>query len=188
MDEYAWYYSRSAGLPKFYPRKNKKMNLIKLITFSVFVFILISCKKDKDPETTEPRTFEQIDLSHIKQKESLMSGEVIQTSGVNGVGWKTGDVYVYRTRSGLFGKFKVGSIEPAVNYRLTITAVTYNQDGSVHHEMEKFLIRGTFGADLENMVEGASISDIDFQWARQSQVNTMFTPANGAAFIVYRLD
>jgi len=156
----------------------------------LLVFILPFCKKDKDPEPEPavPRTFAQINLNHIKQKESLMSDEAIQTSGVNGVGWKMGEVYVYRTRSGLYGKFRVGTIEPAVNYRLTITAVTYKQDGTVHNEIEKLVIRGTFGANLEDMAEGVSYTDIDFQWVRQSQVNTMFTPTNGGAFIVYRLD
>jgi hypothetical protein len=164
------------------------MNLIKLITFVLFVLTLTSCKKDKKPETTEPRTFAEINLSYIKQKESLMSDEAIQTSGVNGVGWKTGEVYLYRTRSGLYGKFRVGTIEPAVNYRLTITAVTYNDDGSVHNEMEKLVIRGTFGANLEDMAEGTSTSDIDFLWSRQDQVITIFTPTNGAAFIVHRFN
>lgn len=162
------------------------MKLIKLVTFILFVLALSSCKKDKKPGTTAPRNFTEIDLSDIKQKESLMSDEAIQTSGVNGVGWNIGDVYVYRTRSGLYGKFMVGTIEPAANYRLTITAVTYNPDGSVHTEINKLVIRGTFGANLEDMVEGVSMSDIDFQWVRQSQVNTIFTPTNGGAFIVYR--
>lgn len=162
------------------------MKLIKLVTFILFVLALSSCKKDKEPGTTEPRNFTEIDLSDIKEKESLMSDEAIQTSGVNGVGWNIGEVYVYRTRSGMYGKFRVGTIEPAENYRLTITAVTYNPDGSVYKEINKLVIRGTFGANLEDMVEGVSMSDIDFQWVRQSQVNTIFTPTNGAAFIVYR--
>lgn len=163
------------------------MKLVKQIIVILMVLNLASCKKNKNPEETGPRTFAQITLSHIRQKESLMSDEAIQTSGVNGVGWKTGEVYVYRTRSGLYGKFRVGTIEPDVNYRLTITAVTYNDDGSVRKELEKLVIRGTFGADLEEMAEGTSTSDIDFHWSRESQVNTMFTPTNGAAFIVYRL-
>ncbi len=164
------------------------MKLIKLTVLVLLVLSQASCKKDKKTETTEPRTFSEITLSHIKQKEALMSDEAIQTSGVNGVGWKAEDVYVYRTRSGLYGKFRVGTIEPAVNYRLTITAVTYKPDGTVHNEIEKLVIRGTFGANLEDMVEGVSNSDIDFRWVRQSQVNTMFTPTNGGAFIVYRLN
>lgn len=164
--------------------------IIKLTTFILFVFTLISCKKDKrpKPEQAEPRTFAEINLSDIKGKESLMGDEEIQTSGVNGVGWKTGEVYLYRTRSGLYGKFRVGTIEPAENYRLTITAVTYNDNGSVHKEIEKLVIKGTYGANLEDMAEGTSTSDIEFLWARPSQVNTIFTPTNGAAFIVYRLD
>jgi len=167
------------------------MNHVKFIALLLFMLIAPSCKKDKDKGTDveTPRTFYEINLRHIKQKEALMSDAVIQVSGANnGVTWKMGDVYVYRTRSGLYGKFRVGAIDPNDNYKLTISAVTYNADGSVHGEAEKIVIRGTYGADLEKLVEGTSIDDIDFQWVRQSQVNTIFTPTNGGAFIVYRLD
>lgn len=166
------------------------MNHVKFIAVLLFMLMAPSCKKDKDkdPDVETPGTFSQINLRHIKQKEALMSDAVIQTSGVNGVGWKMGEVYVYRTRSGLYGKFRVGAIDPDENYKLTISAVTYNADGSIHGEAEKIVIRGTYGADLENLVEGTSMGDIDFQWVRQNQATTIFTPTNGGAFIVYRLD
>lgn len=165
------------------------MKPITFITLVLFLWIMPSCKKDKEPEPAEPRNFTEINRTHIRKKESLMSDAPIQVSGVNnGVSWELGDVYLYRTRSGLFGKFRVGAIEQAQNHRLTISAVTYKDDGSVHGQAEKLVIRGTFGADLEALAESISGSDLDFFWQRQNQETTIFNPTNGAAFIVHRFD
>lgn len=145
-----------------------------------------ACSKAKEPEPSSG--FDKITWNEIKEKESLMGDEEIQTSGVNGIGWKKGEIYFYRTRSGMFGKFLIGSIEPEVNYRFTITAVTFNFDGTLHKKVENLKIRGTYGANLEDMIEASIMEDMDFYWVRQNQSTTIFTPTNGAAFIVFRMD
>lgn len=71
---------------------------------------LISCDKNEDnePETEKtPTNFAEISLTHIKAVETAMSSNPITVSDGNNIYWETGDVFVYKTGEGRYGKFEV---------------------------------------------------------------------------------
>lgn len=150
---------------------------------------LISCDKndDNEPETEKtPTSFAEISLTHIKAVETAMSSNPITVSDGNNIYWETGDVFVYKTGEGNYGKFEVLKIDPAANYKLTIKITNYAADGSTFLETNSLEIRGTYPCDLDIFAETSGTTTDDFHWNRLTSTNTSFDPKNGAKFVKYQ--
>ena len=81
-------------------------------------------------------------------------------------------------------KRQIEDIDPSINYQLTFKAITYNMDGSIYNEDSGVIIRGTWSADLDNLIE-APINETeirDFFWQRVNSTTTYLTPQNTAKF------
>ena len=112
-----------------------------------------------------------------------LSGANIDSS--DGNKFNPGTYFVYRTSQGRFGKFRVDTLEPAVNHRLTIAWTTYNANGSVYSSGSGLAIRGTYSCDLDPGLETST--DRDFSWVQSTSSIRYLAPANGAVFkLVYR--
>lgn len=145
------------------------------------MFFIVSCSKDDN----KPASYEEINRADIKAREGQLTDDPVAVSNAGGIIWKAGDVYIFKNRVGVFGKFKVIAIDPANNYELRIAAVIYNTDGTVAEQTDGIGIRGTWGCDLAILAEAIDFANTDFSWSRETQTNTTFNPANGAVFMKY---
>jgi hypothetical protein len=157
--------------------------IIILILFAGIFFA--SCKKDKDNQPANPANYSEIKQSHIQGSEAGMSTGTIVISDFSGLKMVAGDVYVFKTQAGLFGKLKVNSIDIAQNYQLSLTAEVYNTDGTTKAQANALIVRGTWSCDLDLLVETNTSSVRDFKNERINTSDTDFLPANGAKFKKY---
>lgn len=158
----------------------------KILFLSFILFALISCKKE-EPEVA-PATFADIQLKHIQAVESTMSPDNISISDAKGVIWKTGDVFLYKTNEGRYGKFEVVAVAPTNNYQLTLKAVTFGADGKVYNQSDALIVKGTWSGDLDLVKELGSADSptiADFKNDRITLTSTIFKPENNAKFIKY---
>lgn len=155
-----------------------------------FIFILLSglilsnCNKDdNDPS---PQNYDDLTRQDILNKESQMIAGNITTTNADGLIWLAGDVIVYKTSEGRYGKFEILSIDQADNYKLTIKLTTFADNGSVFISTNNLVIRGTYLCDLDTAIEmGINGTDEDFHWNRQTSTLTYLSPYNGAKFLKY---
>lgn len=154
-----------------------------LLIIGSFVLTTSSCGKDDDVK--KPTNYAEINLANIKAEESRLSDTTIFSTNAGGIIWKPGDVYIFKTRNGRFGKFRVVSINAASNFDLTIEAAVYNHDGTIAEESGSVVIRGTWGCNLEILAEGINSADLDFHWGRANPTDTYLSPQNGAKFMKY---
>ncbi|MBP1637396.1 MAG: hypothetical protein H6Q18_185 [Bacteroidetes bacterium] len=175
------------------------MKTLKMKTFFSSLFLLLltiaailtcnSCKKEMAEPIIEekvPTNFAEIQLGHIMALEPQMSNIKITVSDANNLNWKTGDVFVYKTSEGRYGKFEVVKIDPADNFKLTLKITNYANDGSVFLGTSSLDIRGTYLCDLDIVAETSNLTLIDdFHWNRLTSTNTSFEPKNGAKFVKY---
>ncbi len=154
-----------------------------ILLCSLILLMVSACKKQK---SAKPGSYDEIKNEHIAGLETSMSNhliEVINTTGT--VLLKPGDVIVYKTNMGRFGKMKIVSINSADNYKLTINAETYKADGSIYQGKSNVEIQGTFIAELDEIVEASNNSLGDFFWNRVTTHLTNLVPEQGAKFLKY---
>jgi hypothetical protein len=157
-------------------------NILPIFCNFILLF-LTACKKEKN---TNPGSYDEIKIEHIAALETSMSNHLIEAINTNGtVLLKPGDVIVYKTNIGRFGKMKIVSINSADNYKLTINAETYKADGSIYQGKSNVEIQGTFIAELDEIVEASNNSLGDFFWNRADTHLTNLVPEQGAKFIKY---
>lgn len=160
----------------------KAIALFCLISFVIIFFL--SCNK-KDNLPTAPATYSEIKLNNVKEKATAMSTAPITISNSGGVIWKPGDVFIYKTALGNYGKFEVVSVTISENYKLTIKATTFKADGTVMSSNEALTIRGTWLCDLDATKEAGEDGTEDFKNERLTSTDTEFTPRSGAVFVKY---
>jgi hypothetical protein len=157
--------------------------------FALLTAILcVACSKE-DPET-EPAlmNYEEIKLSDIKAKESVLSPSGMVISDAAGIYFKPGDILFYKTSMGRLGKMQIISVDQAANYKITLKATTYESTGAVCSECTSAQVRGTWIFDLDQMVELDDISENEDFWNERINVtDTHFTPQNGASFLRYSI-
>jgi hypothetical protein len=154
-----------------------------IILFASLLFA--ACKKDKENEPAKPTSYAEIQVSHVKNAEGSMSASEITLSDGSGLVMKPGDVYIFKTNAGLFGKFKINSIDIAQNYQLSIMAEVYNADGTTKAQTNALVIRGTYYCDLDLLTETPPPQERDFKIERLTTFETKFLPSNGARFAKY---
>ncbi len=96
-----------------------------------------------------------------------------------------GQIVIYKTTMGLFGKFRVKLFQPGVSNDLYIEWVTYFIDGSVYSSGSNLLIRGTWSCDLDAGIEVVSDPSQDFFWNQQTSSERYIQPQNGAILSLY---
>lgn len=113
--------------------------------------------------------FECVDLGTVATaslSDASLTGEVDFTLG---------DVLLYKTNSGRYGKLLITA---NANAEITLDWVTYNTDGSVYTEGQLNVVQAT---DLDRGTsQGIPNGNADFVWSRNT-----FSPTNGALFSVY---
>lgn len=168
------------------------MNNYWIKTFRLFFVIILaafissSCKKEDEPVVEKsPATYAEIQLKHIKALDAKMSTDKMVASDANGLVFKKGDVFVYKTGEGHYGKFEILNIDQNASYKLTIKITNYADDGSILLSTNSLDIRGTYLCDLDIVIETGGTSTDDFHWNRLTLTNTSFDPKNGAKFAKY---
>jgi hypothetical protein len=163
--------------------------------FQFFLLLLViaffACEKEQeDNEETEISlvSYAQLNLADIKAKEATFSNAGLIISDANGIYFKSGDVLLFKTSQGYYGKMEIISINQVENYLMTIKAVTYNTDGTVCQECSSSAIRGTWLFDLDAMAEVDAISNVEDFWnQRINATDTQLTPKNNATFVRYTI-
>lgn len=154
---------------------------LSLLTLVFSLTLITSCEKPED----DPSLFDLVAPEDIAMLEEDMEAGPMTISNANGVQWEPGDVFIYKTNQGRFGKFEVISVNQAENYKLTIKAVTYDTGGVIHSQTSSLSIRGTWLCDLDTMTEVGIDGTEDFKVSRDTEVNTSLLPTLTAVFSAY---
>ena len=142
-----------------------------------------SCDNDDQTPVVEPATdYAGIQLQHIKALESEMTSAEIQASNASEILFNEGDVFVYLSSEGNYGKFKILKIDTADNFKLTIEISNFNVDGSILLATNSLTVRGSYLCDLDIVAETSETPTDDFHWNRLTKWDTRFCPKNGAKF------
>ena len=161
------------------------MKKLQVFIALVLVTIIASCSKDDSSPTPTPANYDQIKLSDIQNRSSLMTATNIKASDVAGILWAKGTVVIFKTSEGTFGKLEVVNIEKVNNYALIVNITIYNANGSTKNIIKGLLIRGTWGCNLDLPSEEAVGLKSDFFWDRPTDFDTFLVPKNGAVFLQY---
>lgn len=161
------------------------MKKLQLVFALALVTIISSCSKDDATPIPAATNFTEIKISHIQAKNSLMTAANIQTTDANGPLWTAGTVMIFKTNSGVYGKFEVVNINPSLGNALTLNVVVFNADGTTKSTTNNLLIHGTFGCDLDIPAEDNAGLQSDFKWDRPTATTTFLAPKNGAIFLKY---
>lgn len=155
-----------------------------LITASLITMLATSCSKKEDEDQT--LSFDDIVLNDIQANAADMISGNLVISNSSGVLWNAGDIILYITNQGHYGKFEVISVNPTDNYKLTIKAVTYGNDGSVLSQTSLLAIRGTWLCDLDTMSEIDEGTEAEDFWLQKaSSTDTNLAPKFTARFLRY---
>ena len=112
-----------------------------------------------------------------------LSDEEIEASNPSGYTLQICDVIIYKTNSEHYGKLKILDFDDNENKKLTIQAISYNDDGSIFNQTDNLEIRGTWTCDLDAMLESGP--EVDFHWQRVNGTDTNLSPRGNARFAVY---
>jgi len=155
-----------------------------IITASLIIMLGTSCSKKEEEEQT--LLFNDIALKDITAKAAdLISGGLV-ISDASGVLWNAGDIILFVTNQGRYGKLEVISVNANDNYKLTFKAVTYENTGVVHSQTSQLAIRGTWLCDLDTMSEIDEGTEAEDFWIqRETQTNTNLTSKSTARFLRY---
>jgi hypothetical protein len=148
------------------------------------IILLYSCTQENEPQPeSSPLLFDEIEYELILENESMLSSSPISATNSSGKLIDTGDIFFYVTSEGRFGKFEVLYIAPVDNYNLYIRAVTYDENGKIFIYSDELKVRGTWTADLDEMLESGTT--YDFWWHRINDTDTELAPSENARFYQY---
>ncbi len=164
-------------------------NIMKTIGYLLLLALaMTSCCKKEQPQKAphNPTNYSEITRDDIVARESTLLSEVIAATYAGGHILDVGDVLIYKTNGNHYGKMEILAIDDADNYKLTIKAVSYKDDGSVFAETSSLDIRGTWSGDLDAMAEHGPSED--FQWNRLTNTDTNLKPKGSAVFAIYHFE
>lgn len=159
------------------------MNTLLKIIMLLLIITSYSCSTDDAQSTAMPLSFETLTRADIAALEDDMSVFSLNGTNDSGILWESGKVLLYKTSDGRFGKLEILNISSTTNFTLTISAVTYNDDGSIYNSNEFIQIPGTFQCDLDEMTTIESTSPFDFFWRRVSELLTRLESQNESLFV-----
>ena len=134
------------------------------------------------------QTFKKLNRDALAKLDKQISDmEMVYLSNPSGIVVKKGDVFIYKTSDGNYGKLEILNVDKNNNYNTTFRYITYAKDGSILSQSDNFSVRGTYTCDLDNGTEeGTSDDNVDFQLGRESSTNTRLDCYNGASVISYK--
>ncbi len=131
-------------------------------------------------------SFDDLILYHIKAAETKMTGvEIPFLKDGNKI--TKGTVIIYKTNSGRYGKMQI--LEDVVQHMtvLTVSAVTYNANGTVYKQNSNFLINISWLYDMDELKKGTKgTNGVDWQWESESPAYNHLSAQNGAIFAIYK--
>jgi len=155
------------------------------ILLLLVVFMSNACQKDENQGEPKAVSFADLTVADIKAKKAQMSAAPLVISNSGGIYFKAGDILVYKTNLGNYGKMEIVSVQQDENYKLTFKAITFKPDGTLQSQSSGLSIRGTWLCDLDTMTEVEETGVQDFWNERINETDTQFTPKENAAFIRY---
>ena len=166
--------------------KGFKLTLKSTFLLAAIALYFSSCsKKDNPTPTPAPTGYASVTFANVKSRDTLMTANAIAGTSSSGVLLKKGDVLSYITKTGLYGKLQIDSIDITNNFALTIDATTYKADGTVSKQIQGLVIEGTWSCDLDNLIETSDGDAADFFWERETDTDTQIGPSNDAKFAKY---
>jgi hypothetical protein len=161
----------------------KKTYSLSLTALS-FVIIAISCSKKDNNTPSSQKSFTTLTRSDIQTYYSSLSSDPIPAEIKDSVYFKKGDVYVYQTKSGKFGKLKIDTVDIGQGYAVTIDATTYALDGSVLKQTSNLTIYDNLACNLDSMTQTSELNtEADFLWDQSISPDIYLTPYNGASSV-----
>jgi fibronectin type 3 domain-containing protein len=97
---------------------------------------------------------------------------------------RKGQIILYRTNSGHYGKFQIQQYGYTIKFRW----VTYDTSGTVYSQGTWLSVDGTMSCDLDDGREESASSTSDFFWDQRTAVIRFLVPRNGAAVALYARD
>jgi outer membrane protein OmpA-like peptidoglycan-associated protein len=133
-------------------------------------------------------TFQKLNKNALTKLDKQISDrEMVYLSNPSGIVVHKGDVFIYKTSEGNYGKLEILNVDKNNNYNTTFRYITYAKDGRILSQSDNFTVRGTYTCDLDNGTEeGTSDGNVDFQVGRESSTNTRLDCYNGASVISYK--
>ncbi len=126
-----------------------------------------------------PTNYAEITYCVVQNNEDLMSADtILAIDDLGNLLLNPGDVLIYKTNAGRFGKMQITDIDAADNYALTFKATTYALNGDVYKESAAVVIPGTYDCDLDEFIYGD-----DFWWERVDTYLTKLAPGENVAFV-----
>jgi hypothetical protein len=141
---------------------------------------MFACKKD----SVSLLSFDQIKLDQIIELENkLTEGNISAIGGQNPL--KTGDIILFKTELGNYGKMQILSIADASSTNsLTFNLLVYLQDGTEKFPLTKYVLQASHGVNLDTASDILA-STTDFELASPDDVFYTIQPKNGAKFFLY---
>ena len=133
-------------------------------------------------------TFQKLNKDALTKLDKQISDrEMVYLSNPSGIVVHKGDVFIYKTSEGKYGKLEILDVDKNNNYNTTFRYITYANDGSILSQSDNFTVRGTYTCDLDNGTEEGTADDkVDFQLGRESGTNTRLDCYNNASIISYK--
>jgi OOP family OmpA-OmpF porin len=133
-------------------------------------------------------TFQKLDRNALAKLDKPISDrEMIFLSNPSGIVVHRGDVFVYKTSEGNYGKLEMLNVDKNNHYNTTFRYITYANDGSILSQSDHFTVRGTYTCDLDHGTEeGTADVEEDFQIGRDDATSTRLGCYNDAAIVSYK--
>ena len=157
--------------------------ILSCILFAAVALLNSACQKDDSAPEPQVKKYADIVLADIKSKEAGMTTAGLVISNSSGILFKAGDILVYKTNLGNYGKMEIVSVQQDENYKLTFKAITFKPDGTLLSQTTGLSIRGTWLCDLDTMTEVEETGLQDFWNERINATDTQLTPKENAAFV-----
>lgn len=157
-----------------------------LLTGTALLITSCSKKNDKPATTTTGTDYATLTRAQIVSADSNLSSTYITLQTSDALYFKKGDVYMYQTKTGLYGKLQIDSVNTnPEDYWVELDATTFKADGSVSKQVTNLSIHGTWSADFDNLVETSDDGASDMFLERMDESTTYWDPMNNATFAKY---
>jgi hypothetical protein len=131
-----------------------------------------------------PISYSELSFTDIKTQEARMSSTAQIIAVTSTSTWNNGNVILFKTNEGRYGKFRVLDIDIRQNYKLSISATVYNGDGTLKYADKTIVIEGTVLCDLDLGIPSTDPAS-DFHWSRNGSTTSLIA-RNTASFLLYK--
>lgn len=158
------------------------MKQIKFFLALALIISLSSCEKDKD-DKKEPQNYEEITYDDIVAKEGAMTHDIIPVINSNGHVLEEGDVIIYKTSSGNYGKMKIVRIDDDYDDKIILEITTYHGDNNDYNYAAYLMIHKNHNCDLDMLAE--DMYDFDFKYNWPNSTDAEILPIGPSKYAIY---